>query len=234
MASLSLAACFFVGLHLFVSGTGLRDRLVARLGERAYLALFSAASGVGIVWLSRAWIQATRGTAAAAPETISLWLLPAILRPLLAVVVGIAFLFVVVGLTTPSPTAAGGEGRLASPDPATGILRITRHPFLIGVGLWAVVHLLANGDTASLLFFGAFLILAISGPVSIDRKRARKHGERWASFARMTSIVPFGAIAGGRNRLVLSEIGLWRPLAAISIFACVLAFHARIFGVGAL
>jgi uncharacterized membrane protein len=234
MASLFVAACFFVGIHLFVSGTGLRDRLVARLGERVYLVLFSIASGIGLIWLIRAWLRATRGTVVAPPETLQLWLLPVSWRPILAVVVGIAFLFVVVGLTTPSPTAAGGEGRLASPDPATGILRITRHPFLIGVGIWAVVHLIANGDTASLVFFGAFLILAVTGPVSIDRKRARKHGESWTSFARMTSIVPFAAIASGRNRLVLSEVGLWRPLAAIAIFACILAFHARIFGVAAL
>ncbi|MBW2424284.1 MAG: NnrU family protein [Deltaproteobacteria bacterium] len=227
MGSLLLAACFFVGIHLFVAGTGLRDRLVARLGERAYLGLFSLASGVGIVWLSGAYV-------AASAETRFLWQFPPSARSWATIAMGFAFLFVVIGLTTPSPTAAGGEARLASGAAASGILRVTRHPFLMGVALWAGVHLVANGDTASLLFFSALLVLALAGPVSIDRKRARKHGREWQEFIRATSIVPFGAIAGGRNRLVLAEIGLWRPALAIVIWALVLVFHGAVFGVNVL
>ncbi|MGA7260503.1 MAG: NnrU family protein [Stellaceae bacterium] len=33
------------------------------------------------------------------------------------------------------------------------MVRVTRHPFLTGVGLWALVHLIGNGDVASLFFF---------------------------------------------------------------------------------
>jgi protein-S-isoprenylcysteine O-methyltransferase Ste14 len=47
-----------------------------------------------------------------------------------------------------------------------GIVRVTRHPFLIGVGLWAVVHLVANGDVASFIFFGAFAVTALADPRS--------------------------------------------------------------------
>jgi uncharacterized membrane protein len=227
MESLWLAACFFVGIHLFVVGTRLRDRLVASLGERVYLLLFSLASGLGLVWMSHAY-------AAARGETTLLWQISAASRPLLAIAMGFAFLFVVVGLATPSPTAAGGEARLASGAAAAGILRVTRHPFLVGVALWSVLHVIANGDSVSLLFFASFGLLAVVGPVSIDRKRARRHGDHWQAFARTTSIVPFAAIAAGRNRLVLSEIGLARPFAAIVLWALVLAFHSRIFGVAAL
>jgi uncharacterized membrane protein len=226
MVSLCLAACFFVGIHLFVAGTRLRDRLVSVVGELGYLGLFSLASGLGIVWMSRAYV-------AAAAETTHLWLLPASLRPFVALSIGVAFLFVVIGLTTPSPTAAGGEGRLAGGDSVAGILRITRHPFLMGVALWAATHLAANGDSASLVLFGALLFLALAGPVSIDRKRARKHGDAWQPFAQTTSIVPFAAIARGRNRLELGEIGLWRPAVAILVYAAALAFHYPVFGVPA-
>ena len=45
MPSLILAAVAFLLLHLLVSGTTVRDRLVARLGEGRYLGLFSLASG---------------------------------------------------------------------------------------------------------------------------------------------------------------------------------------------
>jgi uncharacterized membrane protein len=39
--------------------------------------------------------------------------------------------------------------------PARGIQRVTRHPFLWGVAVWAFVHLIANGDVASLMLFGS-------------------------------------------------------------------------------
>ena len=58
-------------------------------------------------------------------------------------------------------------------------MRVTRHPFLIGVGLWAVLHLVANGDVASFIFFGAFAVTALAGTVSIDAKRRRA----WSGLA---------------------------------------------------
>jgi uncharacterized membrane protein len=60
---------------------------------------------------------------------------------------------------------------------------------------------LGNGDAASLLFFGAFLLTALAGMPSIDAKVAARDPEGWRHFAAATSILPFGAIASGRNRL---------------------------------
>ena len=51
MPSLILAAVAFLLLHLLVSGTTVRDRLVARLGEGRYLGLFSLASGAVLAWM---------------------------------------------------------------------------------------------------------------------------------------------------------------------------------------
>jgi len=85
-----------------------------------------------------------------------------------------AFLLAVIGLTTSNPTIVGEEGRVARPP--EGIVRVTRHPFLIGVGLWAVVHLIANGDLASFIFFGSLAVTALAGTVSIDAKRRRALG----------------------------------------------------------
>src|SRR5262249_10385950 len=100
----------------------------------------------------------------------------------------------------------GGASRAA----AAGIVRVTRHPFLTGVGLWALVHLIGNGDLASLVFFATWAIVALAGTVSIDAKRRRLLGAAWEPFAAQTSIVPFAAIAAGRNHFVPREIGLWR------------------------
>lgn len=221
MISILLAGFFFVGIHLFVAGTSLRGRIVAVLGERGYLGAFSLASVGGLVWLVRAW--------SLAEPMAPLWSAPWLSWVVLALM-GVAFLLVVVGLTTPSPTATGGEGALDSEEPARGILRVTRHPFLVGVALWAVCHLLMNADPPSLLFFGALLVLALIGPPSIDAKRRTKHGERWARFEEVTSIVPFAAIASGRNRLRLGELGAFRIALGVALFLLVLGFHAQIFG----
>jgi uncharacterized membrane protein len=225
MTSLLLAAAFFVGIHLFISGTRLRDALVSRFGEQAFRGLFSLLSVVGIVWLCRAYAHAPH---------LALWGTAAWLRPLALLVMLAASLFVAIGLTTPSPTAVGGETRLDQAEPAQGILRVTRHPFLWGVALWAAMHFALNGDRASAVLFGALLLLALVGPLSIDAKRQRAFGERWQRFAGVTSSVPFAAIAQGRNSLNLAELGAWRIAVGAAIYVVFLLTHRWLFGVSPL
>lgn len=141
----------------------------------------------------------------------------------------IAFLFAVIGIMTPSPTKVGMESRL-DPEMARGMVRITRHPFLWGVALWAVTHLIVNGDLASLILFGTFLVLTIGGTAAIDAKRRRKSPEQWERFVQVTSSVPFAAIARGGNRLApaLAEIGPWRIIVAVALYAATFYLHGRV------
>ncbi len=221
MTAIFLAASFFVGIHLLVAGTRLRDVIVRAIGERAYLGLFSLVSLAGIVWLSQSWARAE--------PMAPLWQLP-LLRSIAFVGTFVAFEFAVIGLTTPSPTAVGSEEALDSQEPARGMLRVTRHPFLWGVAIWGLCHLLVNPDPPSLLFFGALLGLALLGPPSIDAKRLRAHGARWERFAAVTSNVPFVAIFQGRNRLAIREIGAWRIALGFGLYLGLLAVHAWLFG----
>jgi uncharacterized membrane protein len=125
------------------------------------------------------------------------------------------------------------ESKLATgTDIARGIVRITRHPFLWGVALWALVHLIVNGDLASLILFGSLLLLSLGGTVAIDAKRRRRFGNGWAQFAQTTSSVPFAAILSVRNSMVsaLREIGVVRPLVAVLAYALIFFFHGRFFG----
>ena len=221
MLSLSLAALFFIALHLGVSGTRLRDRIVAAVGLRPYMLLFSGMSIAGIAWL----VTAYSGTGYVPTWGQLQWWKPFAIALMLP-----AFLLVVIGLATPNPTAVAQAGLIDRPP--QGVVRITRHPFLVGVALWACIHLVANGDLASLVFFAALGIVAAAGTVSIDAKRRRTLGDQaWDGFASRTSIVPFGAILAGRNALSLQEIGWWRPAAAIIAYALVLGGHRHLFGV---
>lgn len=220
MPDLIAACAYFLLIHFGVSGTRLRDALTGRLGEQAFRGLFSLASIAGIAWMVYAYRRA---------PLMPTWGFVAGFRPAAYVLVCIAFLFAVVGILTPSPTQVGMESRL-DPAAARGMVRITRHPFLWGVGLWALTHLIVNGDAASLILFGTLLVLAIGGTASIDAKRRRAYPEQWPKFARATSSVPFAAIARGDNRLgpAWAQIGLWRLLAALVLYAAAFYLHGRL------
>jgi uncharacterized membrane protein len=221
MLSLVAACAYFLLIHFGVSGTRLREGLVRRLGEGPYRGLFSLATFAGLVWMARAYAHAPR---------IELWGELLKLRPLVFVVTLLAALLVVIGVSTPNPTSVGAEGKLAEGASAVrGITRITRHPFLWGVALWALMHLIVNGDLASMVLFGSLLLLSLAGTAGIDAKRRRRFGEAWEAFARRTSNVPFAAIAAGRNELApaLREIGLLRLVIALVIYAALFVIHNR-------
>lgn len=225
MASLLAAATFFVGIHLVLAGSELRWKIVAKIGEELFQSIFAVLSVVGIVWLSRAYGQA---------DYIELWGQVQSLRWLALILMLPAFLLVVLAFTSPNPTAVRGGELLKRSDPATGIERITRHPFLWGVAIWAVTHLIYNGDLASLIFFATFLVLALRGPISIDRKRKRIYGADWDRFAAVTSNVPFLAIAQRRNHFSGRELGWWRIVLALALYAGLLHLHRSLFGVSPL
>jgi uncharacterized membrane protein len=163
--------------------------------------------------------------------TIETWGQLLWLRPLVLVVTFVGVLLGVMGLASPSPTSVGMEGKLAQGAAAVhGITRITRHPFLWGVALWALAHFVVNGDLASGILFGTLALLALLGGASIDAKRRRLFGEQWRAFAQATSNVPFAAIAAGRNQLApaLEEIGWLRPLIAVAIYVWLFWLHGRL------
>lgn len=221
MTSLALAAAFFIAIHLGVSGTRIRDALVGRVGLRGYMVVFSVGSVAGMAWLVMAY--------KAAPY-VPTWGMLEWWKPIAIAAMLPAFLLVVVGLTTPNPTSVGQE-RLVDQAPR-GILRVTRHPFLVGVAIWAFVHLVGNGDAASALLFGALLVVAAAGTVSIDAKRRRMLGDAaWGAFASRTSIVPFAALLQGRTTAAWGELGLWRPAAGLLGYVLMLGGHAHIVGV---
>lgn len=220
--SLVLAAAFWIATHNGLAGSAFRARLVNRIGENGFRIFYSIVSVLALVMLARAWEGA---------PAMPLWTAPAWLRLLLAVIMLPAFLFFAAGLLR-NPTAVGGE--VLAGQQVRGIQRITRHPMLWSFALWALVHVIGNGDVASLIFFGSFAISAFLGMPSIDLKLAARSAEAAAKLRAETSILPFGAILAGRNRLVLAEIGWLAPLLALIGWAALLHFHARFFGVPAL
>jgi len=193
------------------------------------MGLFSLASIGGLVWLGFAFAHSR-----SEPWNSAYWNLTPVTRHIQLALQLLAMLLIVPGLTTPNPTSVRQEGALDRPDVVKGMLRITRHPFLWGVAIWAAGHLLVNGDRASIVLFGAMLLLALFGTSSIDAKRKRALGATWDGFAAQTSNVPFAAILAGKQKLSLGEIGWWRIALAVAIWAALLFGHPYAFGVSAL
>jgi len=216
---LLLAAALFLLTH-YVASTPARAKLVAALGNHAYLGVYSLVAFATLGYLVWAYYRA---------PFAGLWYAPA-LRHVPLMVMPIAFFLIASALMTRNPTAVMQEQVLKTAEPARGILRITRHPLMWGIALWAASHMLARGDAAALVFFGTFLLLALTGTVLIDRRKRAALGEDWRRFAAVTSNVPFAAIVQGRNQLKVGEIGWSQPGAALALYALVLWLHPLLFG----
>ncbi len=216
--TLILATLLFIGIHA-LPATRLRTAAVRAVGEGAYQGLFSLASLAALVWMSLEYKRA---------PFEGLW--PG-LRLVPVAVLPVAFVLLACGLLARNPTLAGQSRALQSEDPARGIIRITRHPVMWAIMLWAGAHLLAIGSLQAVIFFGGLLLLAAAGTTLQDARKAAQLGKDWRRFAALTSNVPFLAIAQGRNRVVWREIGWWRPAAGLAAFAVLLWQHAWLFGV---
>jgi len=209
MTTLVAATIVFLATH-FIASTPLRPVIVNRIGEWPYRGAYSLVALVTLVWMGWAFANAPRD-----PIWVGIREIPYFVMPL-------AFILIACGYGR-NPTMVGAERLLKSEDPARGIIRITRHPIMWGIMLWAASHIVARGDLRSLIFFGGLLAVAAIGTLLMDSRK--KSNPDWPRFAAVSSNVPFVAIAQGRNRIVWREIGWLRPAAGLAAFFVVLLFH---------
>jgi uncharacterized membrane protein len=192
--------------------------LANAIGEKGYLGLYSLAAFATLGWLIWAYTKAPLE-----PLWPGLRLLPAILMP-------VSFILLVGGVLSRNPTAVGAARLMKHPEPAQGLIRITRHPMMWGFILWSGAHVAARGELTALVFFGAFLVLAALGALLIDLRKSRTLGEDWQRFAAVTSYFPFLAILQGRNSFRAAEIG-WRiPLIGLALYVLLFWLHPVAFG----
>jgi len=221
---LAIAAIVFVGSHFGISSTWVRDDLVRRLGERAYVMLYSAVSLILLAWLIRAYSTVT--------NPLLQWDRPRAFIVIPLVVMPFALFLLVCGYTQRNPTAVMQKAALPTDRPAPGILAITRHPLMWAIGLWAIVHLLISRDLAAFIFFGAFAVLAFYGTRVLDAKKQRAWpAEDWRRFTGATSNIPFGAIFTSRNEFHIAEVGWLRVMATGVLYIVLVIFHAAFTGV---
>ena len=204
----------FVGTHMVLSSVSIRQRLIGKLGENAFLGLYTLiafATFVPLVW-------AYLGSRHAGGQVWNLTALPGA-RPLAMVLSVIGIALVVAGVIRPSPALAGIKKAWGS----RGLTRITRHPLFMGIAIWALGHLLLNGFVSDVLFFGGLIAFSLIGSAHQDARKRATEQARLGPFYAETSFWPFGAILAGRNRLAWPELP-WIELAvgaaaAVGVYA---------------
>lgn len=218
---LASAGLFWLILHTVIAGP-LREPLAGLIGEPLFRGLFSIASVFGIIWMVREFNFA---------PTIEVWQPLPGAKPIAMGMMLVAFLLLALAAGPQNPTSVPAAMKMPGRFPVHGVFRVTRHPMLWAFSIWALAHLLVNTDIAAAMFFGPILVTALNGMGSIDRKRERSSPQSWGEFAAQTSIMPFAAIAKGRNRLVMEELSGVRLALAIGLFLLFFFGHGVLIGV---
>ncbi|MEM1437894.1 MAG: NnrU family protein [Pseudomonadota bacterium] len=197
--SVAIAMLVFVASHVVIARTGLKPWLTGQIGHRGYLIVYSLLSIVLLGWVVVALLGAPRTT---------LWPAPVWSWAFAALVSLLGFVLIGIGAVTPNPLSVAF--RETGFDPARpGIVGGVRHPLLLGLTLWAIAHVPANGDWPSLALFGASALFGLIGiPRVTRRKRARLGPEQWATMTASRGHIDARTLVGALVGTVLWVVAL--------------------------
>ncbi len=138
----------FLGVHLLPALPQVRQAAVGRLGERRYKGAFTLLSFAGLALIIGGYAAAAPGPRLFAPSRAAIAIAPYAMT--------LSFIL------------------LAAANLRSHIRQFLKHPMLLGLGIWASVHLLANGDTRGTVLFAGFLAYAVVDLVSAVQRHATK------------------------------------------------------------
>ena len=188
MTLLILGLLLFLGVHsvrLFAESW--RGGVRARLGEGAYKGLYTLASVAGLVLI--VW-----GYGLARQQPVLLWLPPVWTRHLAALLTVPAFILLA-----------------AAYVPRNSIKAKVHHPMVLGVKVWALAHLLANGTLADVLLFGGFLVWAVLN------FRAARQRDRAAQLSVPAGRLGPTLVAVGVGLVAWAAFAFWAHAALIGV-----------------
>ena len=174
MVMLLLGLVLFLGVHSTrIVANGWRSDMIGRFGEMPWKAAYAALSIAGFVLI--VW-----GFGLARQQPVQLWMPPRGMRHLASLLTLIAFVLLA-----------------ATYVPRNAIKARLHHPMVLSVKVWALAHLLSNGNLAHVILFGTFLLWAA---LSFRAARAR---DRVAG-----TVYPAGT-AAGTGMTVVVGVAAW-------------------------
>jgi uncharacterized membrane protein len=147
MSYLILGLVIFFAGHAASMNAGLRTSMVNKWGLITYKLLYSVVALIGLYLMVKGFAAYRAG------GYIQAFSPPKAMMHINLLLSTLAFIFIV-----------------ASNLPAGFIKTRLKHPFLVGIKLWAFGHLLANWDLGSLLIFGSFLAYAVINRIAQKAK----------------------------------------------------------------
>lgn len=153
MIELVVGLLLFLGVHsVRILAEDWRSRRIAAMGAGAWKGLYSLFALAGLVLI-------VHGYAGARAAPVELWAPPIWTRHLASLLTLLSFVLLA-----------------AAYVPRNRIRAAIGHPMVVGVKVWALAHLLANGSLADLVLFGAFLAWAVLD-FRAARRRDRQGGQ---------------------------------------------------------
>lgn len=218
-----IALIVFIGSHGITARPKLRQKLTRLLGEKTYLILYSLLSLGLLSWLIMAAIDAPRTPLW--PWVHGFYWLPNILMPF-------AFILLVSGFTVPNPLSIAPRDHGFDPARPPLTVAITRHPVMWGFFLWAISHLLPNGEFPLAFMFALFALFAWGGTHMIDKKRRRLCGDdKWQVLARNTSSVPLANAALWKGHFKIQKSDISGFVIGLILYAGFFHGHQSLFGI---
>ncbi|CAN7429685.1 NnrU family protein [Pararhizobium sp. LjRoot255] len=181
MTLLLLGIVIFLGMHLVrVVAPGLRASVIERQGKGAWMGIYAVISLVGLLLI-------IYGFGEARAVTGMLYNPPVFLKHISLLLMLLAFICLAAGFL-----------------PAGRIAVAVKHPQILSIKIWALAHLLANGETSSVLLFGSFLAWAVILRISL--KRRQRAGEKVLPVFRSASNDLLAVIIG----VVVYGLFVWK------------------------
>ena len=148
MLLMVIGLILFFAIHLVPANVELKNGLIARFGPVGYKAIFGVSSLVGLALIVLGFykLQLHPG------KNPILWDPPTWSRHL-ALALMLPAMIALVATYVPSH-----------------IHVMLKHPMLVAIKIWALAHLLANGDLAALVLFGSFLAFAVYDRISVKKR----------------------------------------------------------------
>jgi uncharacterized membrane protein len=160
MLILLMGIVVFLGVHSLTTFRETRESLIKRFGQGPFKGLYSLIAVAGFVLIVWGFSRYR------AEGLITVWTPPTWTRHLTMGLMWFAFV------------------TLACMNPAPGRIRgWLRHPMLVAIKIWALAHLLANGDAGGMLLFGSFLAWAVFDRIAV-KNRGDMGARPIASFTR--------------------------------------------------
>jgi len=210
MTELLLACIAFVGTHFLLSHP-LRAPLVGKLGEGAFLGVYSLIALVTLLWIAYAFYMAPKGAMLWNGWGDILWVVATVLMLLASI------LFIGSHKGNPAEPSPGKPSKHLD-RPADGVFAITRHPMMWSFALWGVAHIMVMPTPANIVLAASIIVLALGGSYGQDCKKEKLLGDAWSAWEARTSYIPFARQLSGSaswrdalpsRRILLIGIILW-------------------------